>query len=1060
MTVEEGMGYDEKGHILGYEEKIQYNHDGSLSGDDFDMTIITVATDLTYDAFERESGGIRNEHVYGVEANRISIDVKRTITIVRLSETVEGSDSLLNRSDFEADVNFHRKWVAGYRDTKTTQGWDNLTGGELVRWLVEENTTRSDITRGGFLETKHTQGIYEDGTIGLDATLETWQGQRVFDAFGRVIAYAETTTKNGNPASESSRFISHIQYDVDGNISQNHETVTNFLGAVTETDRVNMTYDQQARLRSYELNSISTSEGDDITTTSAVVRDDISYNGLDDIVAYHEVAETGGSDLFEEINWTGGYNLFGQLAQSHQETIQWMLDEEGNSVEVDVTVTETYNLTYTIRGEMNGYIEETNSASAPDLLVITTMEDLIYDEFGHVAGFRQVIRNVSDGGKLARDGDAHVIVDKIEETAEKLHSIKIVERRDATFNALGFLTGYTEEIHEVLTGDGTAEVPDTGVVTLHTVSDITYTSQGRMNGSTTLTQTTGTEPHIVYEFEGHQLTEIELMALLEDNPEKTLDDLIVEGVLAKNRTVQEVDEETITVRSGMDYDGYNRLIGYSDATYGVVETPDGTLARDEAGLVVINTVSGMFYGPRGQVDAMATEVTQTGPVTQLVYQLNGEEITSVELVAILDETGLSLWDLFQGESAEYSLEVVEVETMTDHTSKSDRTKMEYNGLGQLVSYTDSAKDAENGIKSQQTEVLSVTYNYRGQIVTRVSKSTTIYENGSVSYVPETILVHEYDGETGQLMGAFSSGTFISTDTPVWTDTNGDGKIDGLVNLNATTGRTYQYFTVRAGQIQSLFQTTSSIYTAPDGGITTSQNTTVYAYDKDGRLMGAYSSGKSNAVDPFVGSVAETQSAQLMTVIQGALRTMITTQHNQKEDDFGTTETGVNVITYVYDTRGLGLYGLGSGIFESKDEFDFVTTGTRTQLYLYIANQFRLVNDYTKSDTTDEFGEGGEGEDPPAGDPADSLGDALARLYGDILGDDWVDLLVGLPFIVAWEIQKALFVALDSILHFTIEDIDIAEDTGEIEDVFRSSIQAAINQILGEGGGPWGSNRLS
>ncbi|HRY30320.1 MAG TPA: hypothetical protein P5079_09840, partial [Elusimicrobiota bacterium] len=868
-------------------------------------------------------------------------------------------------------------------------------------------TTRSGMNaKGDYTEVRRTLGRW--GNAELDSTDETVRFNSVFDGFGRMMSYSEATTQDGLAGTLTTRELSGLLYDVDGNMVGSHEVSVNAQGAVSTMDRA-MKYDPQGRLSEYTADSKNT--GDGISLGSHVTRTGIAYNGVGDVVSYKEKTTKDENFIEENVDWSGQYNVLGQLANSHQVTHKTGVDTDGSVMDI-TDVTDTYAMTYNRQGNMAGYTEELTSSPTPALVTITVMGGMTYDDAGRTSGFTQTVHQVSRGA-VSHDPTGYF---RINDNAA-LHSQSTTVRAQAQYNSLGMLVSYADTVTE------------NGLQTQSTVKNA-YDSSGRLWSSTTESQKTGEEKRLYYYADGQEMNEWQLSALLALHPGKTVEDLVADGALQAVRRTEKVDEKWTTVRSGLSFDGLNRLRGSTDTT----TNSDGTVS--------VNTSSDMVYDREGRLIGSRSDSTQTGTVGQLVYRLNGVEVTAEDINSVLAATGLTLWDLFNGTDPQNKLEAVEVNRSLDKSSYNVRAGITYNDLGQMIRYQDSTSDPAGEIDSQVTTV-QMSYTRHGQVQTQTSLSDTRYVNGGKNE-STTLLTFNYDPATGQMLGAGSVGTFTSTDAPVWSDTNQDGQVDSLVTLSPTYGNTQQSYGVFNGQMRLLNQTSSSSTVSPDGTTSTSHSTTIYIYNALGRLVGATSEGVSTTTDVWETATTST-SSQLMTAIQGEMKAILSVSDQFTENLDTSSNRTLTATTYTYDDTGKGLYGIGVGKSFADDGFGTVTVSTIGQLFAYVGGQFRLVKTDTISDTYDDLqtGTGEPGQEPEgsSAEPPPELG---------VFGNNWMQALAGLPFIITWDLHEQIYNALSAVLNFTFDTFSVQQTNVNVSDVIGDAVREALAQ-LGQSG---------
>ncbi|HRY30557.1 MAG TPA: hypothetical protein P5079_11055, partial [Elusimicrobiota bacterium] len=489
-------GY-EKGQLTGYHEVLTYD----------DMRADTTVTEIGYDSLGRPSERYEVKHVWGTGSDGRAVDVKILTDIQRDSEELQEEEVVL---DAGLGIVMKMRNVYGYGETKELQAWD--AAGRLVRDLTEF-TTRSNMTaKGDYYEKKRTVGQDALGGTVLDSTAETDRTAGLYDGFGRLMDYSEVTIQNGLAGTRSKRTVDGMIYNVDGNLVVSREVSQNSDGAVTVSNRSEVEYDSLGRMTRYEVDTFSEAEG--IRQVTHVERENIAYNGLDDISGYNERILEEGSDVLREVSWQGEYNRFAQLDHSRQTTHRYGTNLDGETLDV-TDVTSTYGMKYSLNGLLAGYTEEMVSDATPALMTINVLDGISYDDAGRMIGFTQTTHQVSRSAVTPGGSSRNFFID---ESAAALHSVAVTRRLGATYNPLGLVTGYVDVVGE------------NGLTTTNLVSDIEYNSRGQMTGSTTISHKTGQEPQTFYyradDPDQAPLSAWELTALLNQYPGKSMEELL------------------------------------------------------------------------------------------------------------------------------------------------------------------------------------------------------------------------------------------------------------------------------------------------------------------------------------------------------------------------------------------------------------------------------------------------------------------------------------------------------------------------------------------------------
>ncbi|MGQ0645477.1 MAG: hypothetical protein ACT4O3_08295, partial [Elusimicrobiota bacterium] len=997
---EEGMGYNAQGRLEGYREVVY------LEG----LTIERNITGVTYDVAGRRSGGVEVTRTRGRLPDGTATDVVLRVETRRDQEQLYESSDVLNAG---LGAVFQIRYVQGFQETRSTRGWDAASSA-LIRDL-KEITLRDGITpQGGYHEVRTTG---DPAGSAYASTVETWRTGGVLDGMGRLMNFTEVTIQNGRPQTRSTRVVTGLAYDMEGRNTASHEEITDSLGTTTTVDRRNMQYDILDRLTGYAMETVT--EGEGIRRESTVVRSDIQYNGLGDVAGYRERVTRGDSVLVEDVQWTGSYNLYGQIAASRQ-TTRRTGTSNGETMDVTETV-DTRRLQYNLDGTLKGFTEEMVSSAAPDRMVITVLENAQYDDAGRMASFRQTRHEVSAASVSHTASGAFIIAGDA-----PLHAVSVVERVSTSYNSLGLATAYNEIITE------------NGLQIINGVSNIRYDSQGRMTGSVSASRVNGDEPRTVYMRDGVRLDAWQLAALLGTSG-KTMEDLIEDGTLTVSTQMGGSDQWPTTVRDGVVYDDFGRVLEATDTT----AYPDG--------FQTVQRARDMRYDSLGRLLSSVSETHQSGAAVELVYRLNGSVVSLPELDAVMESTGLSLWDLMQGVHSDYRLTAgaePSANPVFEKVNTVVRTDIRYNGYGQTLGYRESTSDPDNGVVSQ-TSAVEISYNRRGKVDVQRSENHTVYDTGTVSDT-RTVMTYFYDAG-GLLLGAEGNGATVSTETAQWTDTNQDGTVDTLIPAQDTTTEFHQVYGAFGGQPQLLYQTSRSNSTTLDGSTTRSASTTFYTYSPAGRLVGAASQGRSVHRDVW-GVSTTTDTSQLLTSIQGELKVVLAASDAAMVNILdGSSSRSRNTIQYFYDERGVGTHGTGLGTSLANNGFGEATRERTSQTYEFIAGQFRLVLSEVISSTQEELEEPG-GPAPPASATASGgvLGNLVQAIQNGVL-DNWQQTLAGLPFIVTFGVYQQIFQALAHVLNFSLTELLFgASSPPPAQNPLAAAVQQAMARLAAEG----------
>jgi hypothetical protein len=516
------LGYDE-GDLIGYMEMNTYGP----------LTVKKTVTGITYDALHRQTGGLEKKRVVGIETDGNYTNVTLVTDTRTISEELKRGQVVLSNG-FGVDMNLVE--VTGNRVNRTILGTDNLSQ-DVVRDLTERVVRSEMNVHGDFREVKTETGIW--GEEELEHVSETRRSQVMMDGFGRPMMYKEETTENGNPATWIRRSVDRMSFNASGNLAASHETTENSLGVRGEMTRSRMFYDQQNRLENYEMISTNAAEGSLMGTTAQ--RDRIGYNGLSDATTYRERLVRLGSTVVENIKWKGSYGVLGLVRNSDQVNRRIGSEQvNGETRDLDVSeTTRTREMNYTRDGRsLRHYREELSTTASPDLVQLTAVDGATYDDYGRLATFNQRVDRVT-AAAVGPDGMT------IDEDKAVMHSIERTTRSEATFDALGGLTGYTESRAP---SDGRG-IPSAGSllrrrnITFHPLGQVrTYTGEEtRADSPDTVTEVIWSGTFDLYA-----------------RPSGSVENRV------ERFSNGEIGLETQTVRENVEYDELGQMVHYKD----------------------------------------------------------------------------------------------------------------------------------------------------------------------------------------------------------------------------------------------------------------------------------------------------------------------------------------------------------------------------------------------------------------------------------------------------------------------------------------------------------------
>jgi hypothetical protein len=562
-----------------------------------------------------------------------------------------------------------------------------------------------------------------------------------------------------------------------------------------------------------------------------------------------------------------------------------------------------------------GYKEAASSSTEPEVVRLSEVTGLLYNEAGQTAAF---------------DALTHKL-------GFNLDVMETLKRGGVVYNRFGQMAGYYDR------------TVSNGLNVERFVTGLTYDDQERLMGSRTLTRQFGIESRVYYLQEGRRLTSAELAALLMAHPGKTLEELLASGVLIQETRMEALDETTVSVTSGLVYDDLNRVVRSVETTYGA----DGSITT--------STLSDIGYDQWGRPAGMTMTIHLGGVVPVTEYLLDGMVLTPEALDTLLSQEeqsrGRPAAELLTQWLTSGRLTTRAVNKAQNVTVTTLRENMQYNRNGQVAGYRETSRDPENNI-ALQVSTVAIEYNRAGQASRQTSNVRL--DNVDRSWTEsQTVLSYRYDAE-GRLQGG-GSRTTSRTVAAVWTDTDQDGRVDRLTTLPESRVSSLQEFGVFNGQAQALWQSTRQESANIGGGMTSSVSSMVFQYGPHGRLMGALSVMNTQSDDGF-GNRTEGAVVQLFGAPGSSLKLLASMNETVTFGADGGSNHTVLSNVFNYDGSGNLLNARSVGHFNGTEvgltvlngvpeavETSFVQ-GQIVQEYQIVMNEARLSISTTQTHT--------------------------------------------------------------------------------------------------------------
>ncbi len=407
-------------------------------------------------------------------------------------------------------------------------------------------------------------------------------------------------------------------------------------------------------------------------------------------------------------------------------------------------------------------------------------------------------------------------------------------RHDALYDGMGRLVGVTEDSTD----------PASGLNTQTRIYGSTYDSEGRQLSSVTISEQNGKSVRSALFLAGsdEELNPMDLHTLMAES-NLSLAELIARGDIERREVDTEVDQSTTTYRQQTRYYHSNLTEGFTDlvntrgfGSDGVTETVDASLTR---------------FNEAGQLLSQLMISRRQGLSTMTVHVMGGQDLTYNSLKLKMDQTGMSLKELFAA-----GLVTTETRPMfVDSRTETFRHELVYDPVtGFLTRQVDlSAGDQNPGLN----EVIfkDASYSTTGQLLQ--ARTVTNYDLFGLEGNGSDIITFYTRDANGMLRFAEAAGIQSSFD----------------VFGSASASRLSQSFLGIAGQARLAAAASTGFSSEVDGSHFAIGQITAYQYDPSGILQGAHGSSSRVGSDIFL-NYSQRSLENIYSVINGDARVKV------------------------------------------------------------------------------------------------------------------------------------------------------------------------------------------
>ncbi|PIV38991.1 MAG: hypothetical protein COS29_04990, partial [Candidatus Omnitrophica bacterium CG02_land_8_20_14_3_00__42_8] len=577
--------------------------------------------------------------------------------------------------------------IYSYKQVDRSVSIDPATGDFIYAQNIDGEELYNALDEDGHLVfvTLDTPGVVfeidENGNpkraMALEIIKTTVRTETYYDGFGQNRSYRQTVHSTDAPGNINTIDMSDMKYDPRDRLFSYHEVTVDVQGKMTTKDVSGMSYDDMGRNSGYQENLRTSGEDEygnplDITTTT--LRSAIRYNGLNQMIAYHDYITTSDTELRKNIDWRVlSYDINGLIVGFKEDTHVTGRNDEGEidwfnyserkigDFDIDGTLIRSW---YNSLGQMIGYVETNKSSDKPEVVTTRTLSNMIYDSVARLSEYIQDdhITSINNDGSL----DYH----------------EVTKRTGARYNEMGYVGSYQESVRTYTEADEDGD----GNVDLD-LTNITYRSNIDYNE---LSQT-------VYYHDSVQAG---------DAPDKNIEIDWHAGLF---------DEAGNQIKAGYDVSG--RSFAYKQVTHTTnksgLDSEGNSIPELDITTTVVRTKT--LYGGFGSVKAYCEEMrTDEAEDVVIITEKNNIYYDSNQRVRGYEEVVTKIDILTRGNK--YNLK-----------TNTKRSQVNYNDYGQISFYhQESYSDASTNLLTEE-DWYADKYNVFNQIE---SYHTNILEIGA------------------------------------------------------------------------------------------------------------------------------------------------------------------------------------------------------------------------------------------------------------------------------------------------------------------------------------------
>ncbi|MDO8730942.1 MAG: hypothetical protein Q7J69_07175, partial [Candidatus Omnitrophota bacterium] len=420
---------------------------------------------------------------------------------------------------------------------------------------------------------------------------------------------------------------------------------------------------------------------------------------------------------------------------------------------------------------------------------------------------------------------------RLESMPMTMNQHSAVDRYGAQYDDMGRLIGVTEETTD----------PATNLRNLTRIYGTTYDSESRQDSSVTASRQYGESVRMMLFRAGsdQELDALELHDMIQQNG-LSLGVLMLRGMIERREATGELDQTTTTYRKATRYYDSNLAEGFSDAVSTKGFGADGITEETQSSLT--------RYNEAGQMQSQLLMSHRTGMDTATVHKLDGKDLVYEDLRSVMNDTGMSLKDLF--DTGRITLE--KKASLLDTRTETFRHDVQYDPFtGFLVHQVDFSTGDQNPGTNQIT-FQDANYTEQGQL----SSARTINRS-------------DLFGLEGNATDVWTQYTRTEDGTLRFAEAVGNQATFDIFG-STSAARIEQSFLGIAGQSRMVAGVVSGVAVEVDGSHFDVGQITTYAYDPSAILIGAHGSNFREGSDIFLNYSRRTLE-NLYSIINGDAR---------------------------------------------------------------------------------------------------------------------------------------------------------------------------------------------